>query len=148
MRGVLLKRLIDNSANVFPNTWDQAKFIAPDVVIEKADFYDSSKSILITASVPASTAGHQYQMLLRLSPVANPDTVISSKTTLAKAKCSCSAFIYWVQYPLYSNGALEGTPSSVAKIPANVRNPGNTPALCKHLLALCQALNQVGKLEI
>lgn len=57
-----------------------------------------------------------------------------------KVSCSCEFFMFYSEYALWTWGAASIRYSNGQ--PANVRNPGNHPILCKHLV---QALETIRK---
>jgi hypothetical protein len=157
---VFYKKLVLNTRRVFPNTWDQARILAPDIELVDARFI--KKSVMAPKGAPkdlgavlylgtsiSKTKGRavRYQVALRLYPAKSLEDVVDGNIALAKCKCTCPAFHYFVQYALWVQKALDQKPSRWAKMPSDVRNPKYIPSMCKHLLALSQALDKAGKIK-
>ena len=58
--------------------------------------------------------------------------------------CQCEAFRYFLAYPLYIRASLARITSPWNKVPNKVRNPFKVPALCKHLVLVCNKLFKTG----
>lgn len=59
-----------------------------------------------------------------------------------KVSCSCEFFLYYCEYALWTWGAASIRYSNGQ--PAVVRNPGNHPLICKHLMKVLETIKQHG----
>lgn len=65
-----------------------------------------------------------------------------SRQKRIKVSCSCEFFMYYSEYALWTWGASNIKHSNGQ--PAVVRNPGNHPVLCKHLVRALVEIKQQG----
>lgn len=113
---------------------------AEDVVV-KALKHTSTKGGMAAITGVTRDLKTKPQRLHKFSVIGlNPAASKIASQKRIKVSCSCEFFLYYSEYALWTWGAANIIYSNGQ--PAHVRNPGNHPILCKHLV---QVLNTIYK---
>ena len=158
---VSLQALHEKTLKEFPTRLEKAVNIADDIITESIVFYynPASKTLLALVRVIGSDPS-PYITTMLFDEIKEDDIkgvpIISGKkdfniekindTNNCKVRYTCKDFMWTFNYYNKKEKSLRGSIREpyTKKTSRPLRNPGETPGLCKHLLALYIKLEHIG----
>ena len=158
---VSLQALHEKTLKEFPTRLEKAVNIADDIITESIVFHynPTSRTLLALVRVIGSDPS-PYITTMLFDKIKEDDIegvpIISGKkdfniekindTNNCKVRCTCKDFMWTFNYYNKKEKSLRGSVREpyTKKTSRPPRNPGETPGLCKHLLALYIKLEHIG----
>jgi len=145
-----LKTLLSNVPDTWMDNYRQLKS-APKLKKFTAFVSDNIPYFRLIFTVEGMTDKYITELAIPIKPAAIKSVKKVFELDKVRVYCSCPAFKYYVAYALKTKGSLHDHKKDLGiayTTPAKVRNPGNVPYVCKHLVKVADLLTKQTVLKL